>query len=377
MKSEIRFVFPIDGDVMNSRDGEWKRGALVIPVGVKAAEAVSINGVAAAYDKERDCFVAQVPLTGWRNSLLAKAGDAEARITVFRMEWEREKTYRISSDDNVRFLQELNEGDYASVFEHPYLAVYKEAHDRFGAKVNLNLFYSFDDEARVKFSEPHSYFDLSMMTERYREEFIANASWLKLSFHAKGEFPDKPYRYADGETVRRDCLEVCRQILRFAGKESLSNETTVHWGEANREGVRALRALGIKNLAGYFERTPKGEPLVSYYLEDGLLDHVGGRDFWVDTAGDMIFARIDRVLNLDSAEEGMAAVRQAVEDPHRGGFVSLMIHEQYFYSDYENYLPDFAERVLAPCEYLFSLGYRGAFLEEVTEEKSLREHSML
>ena len=50
------------------------------------------------------------------------------------------KRFRISSDDNILFLKDLSEGDYKSIFDHPYLAVYKKAHDLFGAKVHLNLF---------------------------------------------------------------------------------------------------------------------------------------------------------------------------------------------------------------------------------------------
>ncbi|MBQ8310565.1 MAG: hypothetical protein IJX80_06105 [Clostridia bacterium] len=38
------------------------------------------------------------------------------------------------------------------------------------------------------------YFNLSMRTDKFKEEFHANADWLKLSFHAKSEFPPKPYQ---------------------------------------------------------------------------------------------------------------------------------------------------------------------------------------
>lgn len=70
----------------------------------------------------------------------------------------------------------------------------------------------------------------------------------------------------------------------------------------------------------------------------------------------------------------MDSVKSAVADPHRGGFVSVMIHEQYFYSDYSRYLPDFEKRVLEPCRYLCEQGYTGAHITEITCEPDLKEN---
>ena len=372
MQQALKILFPWDGDFVNSRDGVRKDGALWIPVKVSASAAV--NGIPTQYDATQNCHVACVPLYGYRNTLIARTDNTQVRIQVFVMAEEHLMKFRVSSDDNIRFLQDLTLGNYDSIFDHPYLAVYKKAHDRYSAVVHLNLFYAFDDQARSLFSDRPPYFDLSMMTDRYKAEFQANAHWLKLTFHAKSEFPDKPYMHADGKQVREDCLAVCRQICRFAGKECLSDCTTVHWGEATRDGVRALRELGLRSLAGYFELTETGEPLVSYYADTDTLLHVGSRDFWMDTAEDMMFGRIDRVLNIGTLDENLRAVLAAAEDPHRGGFVSLMIHEQYFYKDYVNYLADFETRVLEACRLLYERGYRGRLFSEVTREGSLQEY---
>ena len=368
----LKILFPWDGDFLNIHDGIRKDGALWIDVGVSAE--ATVNGIPTRFDAERNCHVACIPLYGYRNTVIAEADGAQCRIWLFTMADEHLKKYRVSSDDNIRFLQDLTLGNYASIFDHPYLAVYKKAHDLYGAVAHINLFYAFDDEARSFFADNPPYFDLSMMTDRYKKEFRENAHWLKLAFHAKSEFPDKPYQHADGKTVREDCLQICKEICRFAGPECLNDSTTVHWGEANREGVRALRALGFRSLTGYFERTETGEPLVSYYVDPETLTHVGSRDFWMDTAEDMIFGRIDRVLNIGTREESLEAVRFAANDPHRGGFVSVMIHEQYFYADYKNYLFDFEARVLDVCRLLQEMGYTGALISDVTLEKNLRQY---
>lgn len=371
----LNFRFPLDGDFVNSRDGQWQDTILWIDVLVESdSAAVTVDGIPADFDCALGCYKARIPLTGYRNRITAKAEGQESSILVFVMAEEHLKKYRLSSDDNIRFLQELTYGSYASLFDHPYLAVYKKAHDLYGAKVHLNLFYAFDDTARGRFSDEPGYFDLSMMTDRYKEEFIANSHWLKLAFHSQAEYPNCPYKEADGKTVQQDCIAVCREICRFAGKECISNSTTIHWGEANREVVRALRALGFTSLTGYFTRRPNGAPIVSYYADPETVDHVGARDFWMDTKEDMIFGRIDCVLNESPLENVLQQVTAAADDPHRGGFVSIMIHEQYFYPGYLRYRPDFEALVLESCKILAERGYTGAHISEVTRQRALADN---
>lgn len=373
----LKFQFPIDGDFVNSRDGQWLDDALYIDVLVESDYTeVTVCGVKADFDRALGCFKARIPLYGYRNRITAKTQKETCTITVFVTAEENLKKYRLSSDDNIRFLQELTEGNYASIFDHPYLAVYKKAHDLYGAKVHLNLFYAFDDTARSRFTDAPAYFDLSMMTDRYKDEFRANSHWLKLAFHSRSEYPDRPYKNADGETVRKDCIAVCREICRFAGKESISNSTTIHWGEANREVVRSLRSMGFTSLTGYFTRRASGEPIVSYYVDGEIVDHIGARDFWMDTEEDMIFGRIDSVLNENTYENVLQSVAQAADDPHRGGFVSIMIHEQYFYPGYMRYLPDFEKIVLDSCKLLADRGYTGAHISDVTRQCPLADNPL-
>lgn len=364
----IEFLFPKDGDFVNSRDGEWKDNALYVDFLIKADSVPTVNGIKAQFCNDKNCYVASVPLYGYRNSVVAEADGDEKIIAVFTMTDDKLKKFRLSSDDNIRFLKELTEGDYESIFDHPYLAVYKKAHDIYGAKVHINIHYAFCDKSRARFSDNHSYFDLSMMTDRYKDEFIANSDWLKLAFHSKAEFPDKPYKYADRKTVRDDCTAICREICRFAGKECISNTTTVHWGEGNREVIRELRSMGFTSLTGYFKRNSNGEPVVSYYVDGDELDRLDGRDFWMDTKEDMIFGRIDRVLNVGRLESVLADVKAVTEHPHRGGFVSIMIHEQYFYPDYPHHQPDFCEKVESAVKYLTECGRKSVYLEELTEQ---------
>ncbi|MBR2722594.1 MAG: hypothetical protein IKB75_07470 [Clostridia bacterium] len=364
--SPIRFQFPIDGDCINKNDGEEVDGGIRIQARVEAptGHAVTVCGLPA---KESDgVYYADVTVKSLENTLTAcdLTDHTECTVKVLRLPDCVVGGYRISSDDNILFLQDINEHRdvYRSIFENPHLALYKKAHELYGAKVHLNLFYELDAEARARFSPARPYFNLSMMTDQFKDEFIANSDWLKLSFHAKSEMPWRPYRDADAETVTRDCELVHREILRFAGKETLSACTTIHWGEATAESVKALRALGYRTLAGYFI---PGKAPVAYYAPNDLIEHIFDRDFWYDAETDVLFGRIDRVLDNGTNEINLEILRDAIKSPTRGGYIEVMIHEQYFHKDYSRYLDDYATRVLDACRLLYENGYVGQFIGDL------------
>ena len=373
----IKFVFPTSGDCLNEYDGVLNENNLTVKVLVSAHEGheVLICGKKAEFDGQNYC--AEIEIAGYKNTFIAedKTSGECAKITVFKLNDVVGK-YRLSSDDNILFLQDItkNKDVYTSIFENPYLAVYKKAHDLYGAKVHLNLFYEFIPNEH--FTEHTEYFNLSMMTDKFKDEFIANSDWLKLAFHAKSEFPDMPYKNTTFEQIKEDCINVCREIIRFAGKECINDTTTVHWGEVNREGVRALRSLGFKSLTGYLTFDDSGNPLVSYYLDREQIKHADTRDFWYDEDEDMMFGRIDLVTNLKTYDWVMSEIKEIVAHPGRRGFVSTMIHEQYFHKDYSGYLPDFENRVLDVCKYLYDNGYKGCHIADAVAEKHLCDNEL-
>lgn len=367
--AETHFLFPIDGDCINSRDGIAANGSLDFTAKVVSAPGclLTVNGIPAS---EKDgVYTVLLHAKPGHNVLCAKneTDGTTATISIYFLPSAVNK-YRISSDDNILFLADItaNKDTYTSIFDNPYLAVYKKAHDLYGAKVHLNLFYEFDREAAKYFTAGRPDFNLSMMTDKFKPEWEANADWLKLSFHSRKEMPPCPYKHASAETITADYLAVRKEVLRFAGEATFASDvTTIHFGEANPACVAALRDLCHKVLTGYFEINSNGEPLVAYYAPIPLTRHVGERDFWRDTEMGMTFGRIDRVTNIGSFESVMKDMRNIIAHPHRGGFVSIMIHEQYFHPDYLGYLPDFEARVLEPAKLLFESGYEGSLIKEV------------
>ena len=204
------------------------------------------------------------------------------------------------------------------------------------------------------------------MTDRYRDEFLANHDWLHLAFHADFEFPDWPYTETTYAKLKYDYDSINREVKRFAGYE-LERCTTIHFGSGNRQAVRAIRAEGVRTLMGYME-VVDGKSHVSYYLSPEEVAKVNEFGFWKDHGEDMIFGRIDCVMNLYDCKGIVARMDECLERFPKNGYIEIMIHEQYFYEDYQAYMPDYREKVLTGVKYCVEHGYRPMFSCEATAE---------
>ena len=361
----MRFVYPTDGDMLTDAAGRLtEQGALLVDVAVEAEEQPVICGKMAERG-ENGLWTAVLPLpfAGEAYTLTAKTGQQEASISVWRMA-DADGKYALSVDDNIWWLAEINRDRPASIFDHPYLAIYKHAHEQFGAKVRLNLFYQVEGEAIEKYGP----FNLSMMTDRYKDEFERNSSWLHLAFHSLQEEPGKPYLNASYEEIYEDCKKVRDEIIRFAGEKSYEYATTIHFGECSPEGIRALKDLGMKGLMGYIALGRDGKPSVSYNLSPEKVLETQRYGFWRDPESGMIYGKIDVVMNLYSPERIAQILTEEHEKHPLRGFIEIMIHEQYFHSDYRLYEPDYAERIFAGCRWCHERGYEGAFAQDVIEQ---------
>jgi hypothetical protein len=256
------------------------------------------------------------------------------------------KTFCFTVDDNIRCLKEITESGCESIFDHPYLAMYRRLHEQFDLKVQLNLFYRCGG------------FDLSMMSDKYRAEWEQNADWLKLSFHSELENV-KPYEFSGYDEVYADCRRVHEQILRFASEASLAKTTTIHFCEATEEGLKALKDNGVRGLLGLYG-TPE-KPRYSYGIRDGeqVEKLRGGEILKLDG---ICHGSIDIILNLFSKSQILEQLRELLSREH----IRVMIHEQYFYPDYPRYQPDFEEKIGAAFRFLTENGYRSSFFEEIT-----------
>lgn len=254
------------------------------------------------------------------------------------------KNFIFTVDDNIRFLRELTEGDYASIFEHPYLALYKRLHDRYGLKVQLNLFYETDD------------FDLSEMTCRYRSEWRENSDWLRMSFHSRRENV-RPYELSEHSEVYLDKLFTECAIVSFACEESLAKTTTIHYCLLTSAGVDAVTESGTCGLLGLYGTDES--PRTSYQTSPADAERIRSGETIYD--GGIAYAGIDVILNLYETEEILSRLA-ALADRDT---VKVMIHEQYFYPDYKRYQPNFEQKLDATFDMLTKNGYKSVFFEDI------------
>lgn len=349
---EMYFVSPVHGDMLHAWDGELSGDSLKtkVIIAAPADSNIIVNGINTIFHD--GFYQAEIVLENYENNIEALDIDSgkSISITVYRLKDFAGK-YRLSIDDNIWFLRDIqdNAANYQSIFEHPYLAVLKEINDTYGTKIHLNLFYETEG------------FDLSEFTDQYKNEWKENAGWLTLSFHARGEFPDQPYIKADYETVKKDCDLVIDQIKRFASEEVATNVTTIHWGEATREGSRALRDAGYKGQLGYFNIDDEQYP-ASYYLNEVERRHIKKRFVWKDMSEDIIFIKTSIVIDMKNIDEIGPWLDHYGQNDGKPPYVDLLVHEQYFYPSYFNYQPDYREKLITAVKWAQDNGYKPALL---------------
>ncbi|MCE5347667.1 MAG: twin-arginine translocation signal domain-containing protein [Bacteroidales bacterium] len=352
-EKDIKFISPIDGDMLNKYDGSVIGEKLITRVKIAAPEesVIKVNGVQASYIN--GIFETDISLDHYENiiELIEEKREFKESIKVFWLKNFANK-YRLSLDDNIWFLKDIsdNADRYKSIFENPYLGFLKQVHDTYGTKIHINIYYETDG------------FNISQLTDKFKDEWRANSGWIRLSFHAFANEPDRPYINASYEKVKNDCDMVMGQIRRFAGKEITGPVTTLHWGEATVEGCHALRDAGFKCLPCDFNVDNNLAPC-SFYLDVEKRRHINKRLIWRDNKNGIIFVRCTIIIDTHKLEKIVPFLEEVKKDPHKSAYIDLLIHEQYFYPFYSAYQPEYRQKVLKAVKWASDNGYEPAFLE--------------
>ncbi len=300
-------------------------------------------------------------------------------------------------DDVIWVFRDIAKQRPASIYDNAFFGMLKKAHDTYGLKVQLNVFY------RTSFWYDNREFTLRDMPDDYKPEFEAASDWLKFGFHSLEEFPDYPFVNADYETVDSVFKLLKGEIVRFAGEASWANSVVPHWAPTSYDGVCAMRDNGIKvtyatfgkrvacteealdNLpyghkfrflhnkkqeTGLFVRPTLDKAIQNSvcgynHLSEEQLESIAGK--WAtipDEKTGMHFTKsAGTVLNLTP----LADLEEHIGKEIGNEYISVATHEQYFYEDYFAYQPDYAEKLFAMSDILHRNGYRFVFAEELAE----------
>jgi hypothetical protein len=351
----VRIDEPFHGAVLNWRHGEKVEGGLKVKVSGHAPlrDKVTVNEVPA--ERIGTMFRAEIVLGEKETEIVATSqgrfGRHEHRVRVV---WDRhsQPRYRFSIDDNSFFLRDIAQKKYASLFDCFYLKNLKELHSKYGARFVLNIYYTTEDG-----------FELPRFPDRYKSEWADNAEWLKLAFHAYANEPARPYQYAPAAKLIADLDKVAEQIIRFAGEQTYSPPTVIHWGMVQPSALKPLYERGVRVLSGYF-RQSNGIWDVNYLVDDARSEYLSRHDALMDFDSGIVFSRVDIVCNSTPIERIVPTLAPLAEDPNQAEIMDLFTHEQYFWPFYSNYLPDHFQRLDVAIRFVTERGYKPVFFHE-------------
>lgn len=297
-------------------------------------------------------------------------------------------------DDVIWVFRDLTRERPASLFDNPFMAILKEAYEKYGVKTQLNVFY------RTSFWYGDDEFSLKDMTDEYKKEFEESSSWLKLGFHSKEEWPDYPYVNADYALVDNNFRLIRDEVFRFAGEKSFAKSVVPHWAPMSKEGIIALRDNGIRvtySTYGVKEEWDENQQSLPYghsfrllhnkKPETGVYTKVT-RDKAIATAlcsynhvsKEEYEARIGKFDTIKDEETGMcyttnaevvlnlvnlADLENEIEKFINHEYLSIGNHEQYYYSDYYAYQSDYAEKIFTMGKVIKKHSYEFVFAEDL------------
>ena len=364
--TELRFAFPMDGVMLTRAVGREEGGKLQI-TGIANAlpgRNLTMNGVPMVFHSNIYSTVKPFGLASGRNTVeLCDTDTGEKQVIDVWYLPNAYMKYRFSLDDNIWFLQNLakNQNVYKSMFEDPWLTLLKTMHDRYGTKFHVNIYYECPEFGG---------FNLTMLSDKFKDEWKYNSDWLRLSCHANANLPDHPYIQATYNQTYFEFKRVQDQILRFAGEEAFAGPvTTIHWGDATEDAVRAVRDLGIRCMVGSFMWGLPNDTTIAYHMnaEQCALLNIYGLYF--DKKTDMMFFRYGGAAGGHSLQHGPLSEVAPGFSIFRAGHPyyplrELCLHEEYFYPHYKAYMPDYYDRFETGIRWCVDNGYEPSFARE-------------
>ncbi len=351
------------GAVVNHHHGREDATGLTLEVrGLADTRAeVTVNGQLA--QRRGQVFSCPVKLTAKFNNLSLSARDSygERQLNI-SLVWDKQsfKRYNFFIDDHIFFLNDLAQEQPKSLFDHFYLRALQDINRQFGSKFTLNLFYQ----------NSRNDFNLSAFPAKYRSQFQDNSDWLRLSFHAYSEFPDRPYQHATAEKLAADYDLVKEEIGRFAGEESFIEPIVVHWGMVSPDNLKVLTERGVKVLSGSFinSLTYVGEKQstetfadVGYFRDSDTGLYLRSQVNLYDFKHHLCWSKDQCVCNLFTQEEILGLLQPFFSPECTSDTICLASHEQYSFPYYETYLPDHHERLALAARLASEQGFQPVF----------------
>ncbi|MBO7741004.1 MAG: hypothetical protein J6S21_00480 [Victivallales bacterium] len=359
-------IFPRNGAVLNHNDGTESADGLEITVsGIGGVCGnVTVNGVPAVCTGNG--FAAKVTLRERFSTIRAELEDSYGRsIREIQVVWDKAsfKRYNFFIDDHIFLFTDLARERPADIFEHFYLKFLREMHEKYGTKFTLNTFFGDDHDSAG--------FTLKEMPDCYKSQFQAASDWLRFAFHARSEFPDRPYQNCGADKLAADYEQLETELERIVGRECIIPPVVLHWAMMRPEGFQVLREHGVKALSGQFINPRTGVDDnggasfvcdVGYFMNLDESRYLEAAGAYHDFRQNITFFRGDVTANLLTCEQIQKKLAAAVND--RREWLSFASHEQYSFPRYFNYIPDHFQRIETAIRIAHDNGYKPVFFAE-------------
>ena len=379
------------GAILNRHHGvEDEKGLAIKIEGIcDLASHVTVNDIPAIRDGRR--FFADVTLTQKINTITAKALTAFGEFTQsIQVVWDKKSFRRCNFyiDDHSFFWTDLIKERPKRAFDHFYLGGLKKIHEEHGLKVTLNCFYRND----------HFGGEMKDVPDVWKQEFVDNSDWLKMSFHSYSEFPDRPYVDDNGEDIARDYDLVKNEIVRFAGEETFIEPVVIHWGNISPAAAKALIDRGVRAYSSMFRAHSMGGPSLADRLKGAQAGNIAKcqakctptpapvEDFGIDDHFNAIEEKSTLAnhrayynpylgvtfywgyccCNLVPLEQIPGRFAKAFQEAELSGndLFGSASHEQYTFPYYHNYIPDHLERIACAARCMKEGGCTPVFFAE-------------
>ncbi len=234
-----------------------------------------------------------------------------------------------SIDDVIDIFLDLakNQHQYDSIFDNSTLDFLRTCHMDYGAKFVLYCFYESDD------------FNLSMVPDKYRSEFLENSDWLNFGFHyINSEKPNEE----SAKHILSDYQKLTNELIRVTGSTNKILRLSYFMG--NYDVINSLKKQGVKGFL-----TADDERL-SYYLNEEESEFINNNDIYIDKDNGIKFISTDIRLEKVKDKKLYSELIDICLNEQQNQIIAVFTHE---YALDEN----MQKKIKTVCEFANHLGY--------------------
>lgn len=247
--------------------------------------------------------------------------------------------FSLSFDDTILIFEDISSKNYDSIFENATLAWYKDLHSKYGVTVSCFVYYEDGD------------FNLSDVTERYRDEFEKNSNWLRFGFHTV----DKDTNYQTRNNLVSDYEKTVQQLKRIVGSNAIDNVIRLQNFQGTYAEISQLAKLDDESIKGLLTADDMRQ---SYYLSSKANSYIYAQDELYDEDTGLYFFSTDfRTEYVDNMGSKLNELQKDCWNNQTG---DLVVFSHEWALSMEN-----KAKIEKICKYACDKGYRFEFFEDI------------